>query len=236
MFNSLRLLLTVLFCSTLALAQTAPSETAKTIHITTRLVYVDVVVHDTSGHLVRGLTENDFKLFEDGKPEQIDFFAAHTYDIGAPRPTAPPPAAKNVFSNVPDRGPVGSVNIILFDLVNTAPADQQYARKQMLDFLKALPPGQQVALFVLSDQLHMFQSFTGNSDLLVAAAKMINPKNMRLYQSDAQQQREIDDLGRMQDALARRDPGQSIQALANEMTFENNQGKRDPAAHHSHGL
>jgi len=186
------------------------------------MVYVDVVVHDSTGRLVRGLTEHDFKVLEDGKPQQIDYFAAHSYDIAAPRPAAPP-VAKNVFANVPDRGPVGSVNILLFDLVNTAAADQQYARRQMLDFLKALPPGQQVALFVLSDQLHMFQSFTGSSDLLVAAAKMINPKNMRLYQSDAEQQRDIDNLGVMQNALGGRDPGQSIQALANEMTFENEQ-------------
>jgi VWFA-related protein len=222
MLIPLRPLLAVLLCPALAIAQTAPPTSDNTIRITSRIVYVDVVVHDTSGHLVRGLTQNDFKVFEDGKPQQIDYFVAHSYDIGAPR-TAAAPVAKNIFSNVPDRGPIGSVNIVLFDLVNTAAADQQYARKQMLDFLKALPPGQQVALFVLSDQLHMFQSFTGSSDLLVAAAKMINPKNMRLYQSDAEQQRDIDNLGRMQDALGGRDPGQSIQALANELTFENEQ-------------
>ncbi|MGA7313399.1 MAG: VWA domain-containing protein [Silvibacterium sp.] len=220
--SQLRRLLAVLLSPVLAIAQTAPPASDNTLHVTTRIVYVDVVVHDSSGHLVRGLTQNDFKVLEDGKPQQIDFFAAHTYEIGAPHPAAPP-VAKNVFSNVPDRGPVGSVNMMLFDLVNTAPADQQYARKQMLAFLKALPPGQQVALFVLSDQLHMFQSFTGSSDLLVAAAKMINPKNMRLYQSDAEQQRDIDNLGIMWKGLGGRDPGQSIQALANEMTFENEQ-------------
>jgi len=216
-------LLSILLCPALALAQTAPTAPDTTIRITTRIVYVDVVVHDATGRLVRGLTQNDFRILEDGKPQQIDFFTAHTYDIGASRPAAAPPAAKNVFTNVPDRGPVGSVNIILFDLVNTSAQDQQYARKQMLDFLKALPPGQQVALLVLSDQLHMFQSFTGSSDLLVAAAKLINPKNMRLYQSDAEQQRDIDQLGIMQNALGGRDPGGSIQALANQMTFENEQ-------------
>jgi VWFA-related protein len=221
--SRIRSFLAILLCPIFVLAQTqTPAPTDNTIRITTRMVYVDVVVHDASGRLVRGLTQNDFKILEDGKPQQIDFFAAHTYDIAGPHPPTAP-AGRNVFSNVPDRGPVGSVNMILFDLVNTAPADQQYARRQMLDFLKALPPGQQVALFVLSDQLHMFQSFTGSSDLLVAAAKMINPKNMRLYQSDAEQLRQIDDLGRMQDALGGRDPGASIQKLANELTFENNQ-------------
>jgi VWFA-related protein len=216
----LRSLLMILLIPVVTFAQSAPPPPT-TIQVTALMVYVDVVVHDSSGHLVRGLTQNDFRVFEDGKPQKIDFFAAHTYDINAPAPAAPPPA-NNVFSNVPEQKQTGPVNIILFDLVNTAPGDQQYARKQMLDFLKALPPGQRLALFVLSDQLHIFQSFTGSSDLLVAAAKLINPKDMRLYQSDAELQRDIDYLGRMQNALGR-DPGNSIQALANQMTFENNQ-------------
>jgi len=214
-------LLAFLLCPALAIAQTAPAGPDNTIRVTSRIVYVDVVVHDSSGHLVRGLTQNDFKVLEDGKPQQIDYFVAHSYDIATAHPVPPPSHSKTDFSNVPANGPAGSVNMILFDLVNTDPQSQQYARQKMLEFLKALPPGQQVALFVLSDQLHMFQSFTGSSDLLVAAAKMINPKNMRLLQSDAEQQRDLDNLGRMQDALEGRDPGQSIQALANQLTAEN---------------
>ncbi|HTA85797.1 MAG TPA: VWA domain-containing protein [Silvibacterium sp.] len=219
--SQIRRLLAVLLSPALALAQTTPPAADNTIHVTTRLVYVDVVVHDSSGHLVHGLTQNDFKVIEDGKPQQIDYFVAHSYDIATAPPAPPLQRSKTEFANVPASGPTGSVNMILFDLVNTAPEDQQYARKQMLEFLKALPPGQQVALFVLSDQLHMFQSFTGSSDLLVAAGKLINPKNMRLYQSDAEQQRDIDNLGRMEDALGGRDPGSSIQALANQLTAEN---------------
>lgn len=211
--------LSLLLCPTIALAQTA---NPATIQITSRIVYVDVVVHDGSGHLVRGLTQKDFQLAEDGKPQNIDYFVAHSYDLGAAHPL-PPPDAKNEFSNVPRSGPAGSVNMILFDLVNTDPQNQQYARKQMLAFLKALPPGQQIALFVLSDRLHMFQSFTGSSDLLTAAAKMINPTNMRLIESDAEQQREIDDLGRVQDALGGRDPGGSVQKMADLLAEENEQ-------------
>jgi VWFA-related protein len=212
-------LLAILLCPALAMAQTAATGADNTLHVTSRIVYVDVVVHDASGHLVHGLTQKDFQLSEDGQEQQIDYFVAHSYDLSAPRP-ALAPHAKNQFSNVPMAGPAGSVNMILFDLVNTDPQSQAYARKQMLAFLKALPPGQQVALFVLSDQLHLFQSFTGSSDLLTAAAKMINPVNMRLLQSDAEQQQDIEYVGRMEDALGGRDPGQSIQALANMMSEE----------------
>jgi VWFA-related protein len=216
-------LMAFLLCPALVGAQSAAPSADATIRVTTRIVYVDVVVHDAAGRLVNGLGQNDFKVIEDGVPQQIDYFVAHRYDAASAHPAPAGPVSKTEFANVPATGPAGSVNMILFDIVNTAAADQQFARRQMLDFLKALPPGQQVALFVLSDQLHMFQSFTGSSDLLVAAGKMINPKNMRLYQGDAEQQRDIDTLGRMQDALGGRDPGASIQALANQLTAENTQ-------------
>src|ERR1700733_1935990 len=220
--SSLHLFLAFLLCPAVALAQAqavAPAD--NTIRVVTRLVYVDVVVHDSSGRLVKGLTQDDFKILEDGKAQTIDYFVAHTYEVAGAHPAAPAPHVKGEFANVPVSEPEGSVNMILFDMVNTAPADQQYARKQMLEFLKALPRGQQIALFVLSDQLHMFQSFTGRSDLLVAAGKMIDPKNMRLIQSDAEQQRDIDTLSRTEDAMGGRDPGMMIQHLANQLTEEN---------------
>lgn len=220
-------LLSFLLCPAVVLAQAGAPVSAgsadSTIRVTSRIVYVDVVVHDSGGHLVPGLTQDDFKILEDGVPQHVDYFVAHHYGVAGAHPSVPAPASKTEFSNIPATGPQGSVNMILFDIVNTAPQDQQFARKQMLDFLKALPPGQQVALFVLSDQLHIFQSFTGSSDLLVAAAKMINPKNMRLVQSNAEQLQDIETLGRTEQALGGRDPGQSVQKLADQLTAENTQ-------------
>jgi VWFA-related protein len=149
------------------LAQSAPPTT---IQITSRIVYVDVVVRDRADHIVRSLTAKDFRLFEDGKPQSIIYFSDHTHDVNV---AASGPAASPVgdldFTNV---GAVSnSVNIILFDFYNTAPQDQLYARKQMIRFLEALPPGRQTALFVLGTRLQMLQSFTGSTDRLVAAAK-----------------------------------------------------------------
>jgi hypothetical protein len=70
--------LSLLLCPAIGLAQTA---TPATIQVTSRIVYVDVVVHDSSGHLVHGLTQKEFQLAEDGKPQNIDYFVAHSYDL-----------------------------------------------------------------------------------------------------------------------------------------------------------
>ena len=62
-------------------AQSAASPTAKeptTIHVTSRLVYVDVIVRDQEGHAVQGLTQRDFKLEQDGKEQPVDYFAEHS--------------------------------------------------------------------------------------------------------------------------------------------------------------
>ena len=160
---------------------------AGTIRLTSRLVYVDVVVRDRSGQVVRGLTQQDFKIEEDGKPQKLDFFEAHTLDQasltrGIKAAAAAEPQLQ--YTNVAKRdAAAGAINIILFDLLNTPRSDLLYARKQLLVFLKKLPPGQTVALFVLTDTLHMVQNFTGSSDRLLAAAQAINPSDMSFIRS-----------------------------------------------------
>jgi len=175
-------------------AQNLPD--AATIQLNSRLVYVDVVVRDRGGQVVRGLTQQDFKIEEDGRQQKVDFFAAHSFDpaaLAAEKPSAPPAAPQLQFANVAKRGAVaGAINIILFDLLNTPRSDLLYARKQLLEFLKKLPPGQSVALFVLTDTLHMVQNFTGSSDRLLAAAQAINPSDMSFIRSKSEAQQDDD--------------------------------------------
>src|SRR6185437_11697535 len=165
--------LAVVASPVIVLSQTATpvSSDGGTLQVTSRIVYVDVVVRDRAGHVVRGLTANDFHLTEDGKPQTVAFFSDHSSDFAA---ASEVPASKLSFSNV---GPTSnSVNIILVDFYNTATLDQPYARKQVVRFLESLPPGHQTALFVLGNRLHMLQNFTGSTDRLVAAAKTMEVK------------------------------------------------------------
>jgi VWFA-related protein len=165
-------------------AQDAPD--AGTFQVNSRLVYLDIVVRDHSGQVIHGLTQQDFKIEEDGRQQKVDFFAAHSFDPAdqATGKMSPPPAMPQMqFTNVPRGAVAGAINIILFDLLNTPRSDLLYARKQLLAFLKKMPAGQSVALFVLSDRLRMVQNFTGSSDRLLAAAQAINPTDMSFVRS-----------------------------------------------------
>src|SRR5215471_8102586 len=68
-------------------AMPAQSEPQDVIKIDTDLVPIDVTVTDTKGRLIRNLTKNDFKLFEDGIERPIASFNIEKID-GVPRPVA----------------------------------------------------------------------------------------------------------------------------------------------------
>ena len=63
------------------------TEAQDVIKIDTDLVPVDVTVTDSKGRLVRNLTKEDFKLFEDGVQRPIASFNVEKIE-GAPRPVA----------------------------------------------------------------------------------------------------------------------------------------------------
>lgn len=183
--------LTILACSLLLLTPAlAQQQTATpTIRTSTRIVYIDVVVRDRSGHIVRNLDKSSFSLTEDGKPQRIDLFEPHTGSVPKPAPTRGP---NGLVSNLPANSRDLSLNLVLFDLLDTDPTDQAFARERMISFLRALPPGKQVALFVLSNQLHMVQGVTSDSDTLVRAAQSIDLKQLNRTRSPTQQNRDLD--------------------------------------------
>jgi VWFA-related protein len=198
-----------------AQSASTPAE-VPSLSVTSRLVYVDVVVRDSRGQVVRGLTEQDFKLEEDGKPQRLDYFAAHSYDVAAAEKEkmTPSHAARPFeFSNVSNRGTApGAINMILFDLLNTPSSDQLEARKQLLKFLLALPPGQQVALFVLTDHLTMIQGFTASSDRLTEAAQHLDPRDFGMVRSKTEEMQDNDFITTMAQVIGH-DPGGSVEHM-----------------------
>ncbi len=170
-------------------SQAAPSPVT-TFRVSTKAVVVDVVVTDSKGHPVRGLSQQDFQLAEDSKPQNIRYFrefndlddstqpsdaqasriqvasaatpGANTIASGTP-PTPAPPAAPspNVFNNRARSSREGAVTMVLFDMLNTPASDQVYARQQLIKFLESKPKMSQFALCALSSGEHPLRLIQG---------------------------------------------------------------------------
>jgi len=149
------------------------------IRSTTRLVQLSVVVQNKKGEPVTNLTKDDFTVLDEGKPQEIANFAASGPPRTNPQRLLPP----NVFTNRYDlkgQDP-GTVTVILFDALNTAPADQSYVRQQILRFLQALQPQDHVAVYALTTQLLILHEFTQDSSALVDAVSHFTPKELAAF-------------------------------------------------------
>lgn len=148
---------------------------APTIRVTTRMVLVDVVVTDKQGKPVLGLKPADFALEENGKEQKISTFVTPEQNQPpAPGPALPP----GIYSNRSQyRSPGGPITVLLLDATNTQFKDQAYARRQMLRFVREqYKPGQRMAVFTLTDSLHVLQDFTTDPQLLYTALQGYVPQ------------------------------------------------------------
>jgi VWFA-related protein len=151
-------------------ATTASSSQIETLKTTVRRVALDVVVTDSEGFPVAGLTQEDFKVEEDKVPQLVRSFDAHTATAAGSFTALKISAlAPNTFFNLQTAPEVGTPTVILYDALNTSLAEQSYARQQLLQFIRHRRPGTQIAIFVLGTRLRLLQGFTDDIDLLSAA-------------------------------------------------------------------
>ena len=118
-------------------AQTVGSDAATTtLHVTSRLVVLDVVVLDKANHPVATLTKDQFTITENKVPQTIRSFDP---PIGHAMPAGSNQHA--IVHSTADLKKIGTapVNILVFDELNTSWEATAYARLQMEDYLKAQP-------------------------------------------------------------------------------------------------
>jgi VWFA-related protein len=148
--------------------QTSGQPTA-TLAVKAHLVLLDVVVTDKHGQPVKGLKQSDFQLSEDGIPQSLASFAEHDADstlAAQPLPKLP----RNTFT---DHAPITNNNamtVLLFDELSFA--DAAYARSQVADFIKTVPPGTPICIFRLAwNGLRLVQDFTTDPQVLKEAVE-----------------------------------------------------------------
>jgi VWFA-related protein len=142
------------------------------------LVPVRVVVHDSNGKVVTGLTKEDFRLFQDRRPQTISHFSVET----------PASAAQQVVRGQPSDAstdqPVASTSgnlampsrfvALLFDDVHLNLQDLMQVRLAALRFLDtSVEPTERVAIFTTSGQTQV--DFTDDRARIREMVKQLLP-------------------------------------------------------------
>lgn len=162
------------------------SQTPK-IRVATRLVEVGVIVRDKNGP-VADLTKDDFQVLDRGKPQTISIFSAEAAASAQQPPQQSLP--QNTFSDVPHYGITAprSVTIVLLDNLNNlygSVAESKYeespswledlalqnAKNHLIQFIQQLQPQDRVAIYGLTNSLHVLCDFTCDRDQLLAILK-----------------------------------------------------------------
>jgi VWFA-related protein len=142
------------------------------------LVLTNVVVRDSkTGEVVKGLKQSDFRIFENGKEQQISTFDFESVDQAAPLNEAtvsglagagkPNPNAPAVVARPEDLRNHRLI-VMFFDLTSMQPEDLDRSVLAAQDYLKKkMSPADLVALVSLGDTLNVDQDFTADKDALV---------------------------------------------------------------------
>jgi len=158
--------------------QQQASNTTVTFRVNADLVLTNVVVRDKkTGQLVRGLTQKDFSISEDGKPQRIISFDFENVDEAAPlnEATIDASAPNGVFgakTGVATQAELRNhrLIVIFFDLTSMQPEDVERAQEAARDYVnKQMHPADLVAVVSLDETLSLDQDFTANKQLLLRA-------------------------------------------------------------------
>jgi VWFA-related protein len=155
-----------------------PASSAATIKVITRLVVLNVVVHDRHGHQVGDLSKADFEVTDAGRRPTVSVFTVNRL---APEPSGTSSAQtlpRNMATNRPltQAGEPASVTVVLIDQYNTDLIEQADAKRGVIRFLRTPESNNRIALYTLSSKgFGIVHDFTNNAASLRAAMAKTTP-------------------------------------------------------------
>ncbi len=139
----------------------------------TILVQVPVIVTDKSGNHVRGLTREDFQIFENGQEQKIN----SCEEVSASHDRLRPASSKDgEFTNInPEINKAHSAVVVALDTVNTPFLDQAYGRKQLVKYLaEHMDASQPVGLVQINGKgMKVIHGLTSDPAVLISALKRV---------------------------------------------------------------
>ncbi len=149
------------------------------------MVLIDCIVLDDDGNFLQGLSQDDFRLYEDGEPVDVSFFSVQRFgrvdEAGAMPARATPEEPAN--AREPDNSPITTLPryvVLYIDGFNTSPSEWGEVQGAVVKYVREiLRPGDRILVANLtpSRQLRVAPEFTSEPGLLesVLSAVQTNP-------------------------------------------------------------
>ena len=151
-----------------------PSPQTPTFKVEVNFVEVDVLVTDQQGRFVRGLTRDDFQVFEDGKPQTINTFSV--VDIPVEQAVRPLFAGREIEPDVQtNEHPFdGRVYVMVLDDLHTHPLRVARVKAAARQFIEHRLGVNDLMAVVHTGGPGKSQDFTNNKRLLLDAVDKLS--------------------------------------------------------------
>jgi VWFA-related protein len=167
-----------------------------TLKVNNDLVLTNVVARDAkTGEVVKGLSQKDFTVLENGKPQSIETFDFESVDMATPLNEATvsglaaglaTSSSKAVVVAKPEDLRNHRLIVMFFDLTSMQPEDLDRAVEAAQAFLKTkMQPADLVALVSLGDTLTVDQDFTADKNALINKVAVYNGTESQGFQPGA---------------------------------------------------
>ncbi|HEY7191623.1 MAG TPA: VWA domain-containing protein [Vicinamibacterales bacterium] len=157
---------------------TQSPQPAVTFRVEVNYVEVDAIVTDAQGRVVSNLSESDFEVLEDGKPQKISSFSLVNIPIER--------AERPIFTTTPIEADVqtnahaeGRIYLIVLDDVHTDFTRTPRVKASMKRFLEQNFGTNDLAAVVFTGRSEASQDFTNNTRLLLNAVDKFVGRKLR---------------------------------------------------------
>ena len=176
------------------------------LRTTTKLVDVGLVAYDKKGQPVTDLKQSDFEIYDNGSKQEIKYFAQAgqlapitatqtTQAAGAPTETVYSNRQTDSALQPHTTGVESHVTVLLVDSSSLAWADLQYARQEILRFLKTSPTDEPIGLYVLRNAgFQILLEPTIDHELLANTLSRWMPDALELARAQREEERHREHL------------------------------------------
>jgi VWFA-related protein len=166
------------------------------LKLSSRLVDVGIVASDKRGHPVKDLRPEDFEVYDNGRKQDVRFFAQFASEAAATAPAGAPP--DRTFSNraADAAAPTATTpaetgaTILLIDEGHIAFPDLSHARQEMVKFLGTVAPGERIGIYTMTSLgFRVLEEITTDHATLIAKLQKWTPSAQSLSQAQEEETR-----------------------------------------------